>query len=47
MAEIYSNASRVIVWLGEADKDSNQALENIHLAADDRSTKPSIDELNK
>ncbi|OCK78570.1 HET-domain-containing protein, partial [Lepidopterella palustris CBS 459.81] len=47
MAEIYSKASRVIVWLGEAEKDSDRALEQIHLAADDTSTKPLVDELNK
>ncbi|KAH8882409.1 HET-domain-containing protein, partial [Thozetella sp. PMI_491] len=34
MAEIYSRASRVIVWLGEAKNNSDQALEDIRLAAD-------------
>jgi hypothetical protein len=34
MAEIYSRASRVIVWLGEAKNDGDQALEDIRLAAD-------------
>lgn len=34
MAEIYSRASRVVVWLGEAKNDSDQALEDIRLAAD-------------
>ncbi len=34
MAEIYSTASRVIVWLGEAQNDSDQALEDIRSAAD-------------
>lgn len=38
MAEIYSKASRVIIWLGEATKDSDLALEKIHLAAEDTST---------
>jgi hypothetical protein len=27
MAEVYGKASRVIVWLGWAAKDSNQAFE--------------------
>jgi hypothetical protein len=47
MAEIYSKASRVIIWLGEEEKDSNLALEQIHLAADDTSTKPLLNKLNK
>jgi hypothetical protein len=33
MAQIYGFASRTIVWLGEAANDSNQAIEDIHLAA--------------
>jgi hypothetical protein len=33
MAEIYAKASRVIVWLGEAQDDSTQALEAIRTAA--------------
>jgi hypothetical protein len=40
MAEIYSKASRVIVWLGKAENDSNQVLEEIRLAADDVSAEP-------
>jgi hypothetical protein len=32
MVEIYSKASRVIVWLGEAEHDSDQALDAICLA---------------
>ncbi|KPA35313.1 het-protein, partial [Fusarium langsethiae] len=40
MAEIYSKASRVIVWLGGATPDSGQALEEIRIAAEQR-TKPS------
>lgn len=40
MAEIYSKAIRVIVWLGVTEKDSDQALETIHLAADNATTEP-------
>jgi hypothetical protein len=47
MAEIYSKASRVVVWLGEAENDSDRALEKIHLAADDTSTEPLANEANK
>jgi hypothetical protein len=47
MAEIYSKASRVILWLGEAADDSDRALEEIHLAIDEMSTKPSVDQLTK
>ena len=32
MAKIYSQASRVIVWLGDAADDSDQALEEIRAA---------------
>jgi hypothetical protein len=32
MAEIYAKASRVIVWLGEAENDGDRALEAIRLA---------------
>lgn len=35
MAEIYSKASRVIVWLGEAADNSDQALKSIRMAADE------------
>ncbi len=44
MAEIYSRASRVVVWLGEAKDDSDQALEDIRLAADAESP---VNEPNK
>lgn len=47
MAEIYSKASRVIVWLGEAENDSDQALEEIRLAADETSTEPLVNEPTK
>ncbi|RSM14826.1 hypothetical protein CDV31_005260 [Fusarium ambrosium] len=43
MAEIYAKASDVIVWLGEATPDSCQALEEIRVAAEQRTTL-SIDE---
>ena len=45
MAEIYSKASRVIVWLGDAENDSDRALEEIRLAADEMSTKPLVNKL--
>jgi hypothetical protein len=32
MAKIYGQASRVLVWLGEAADNSDQALEEIRLA---------------
>ncbi|OBS16723.1 hypothetical protein FPOA_12665 [Fusarium poae] len=48
MAKIYTKASRVIVWLGGATPDSGQALEEIRIAAEQRTkpspTKPSINE---
>ena len=34
MAKIYGQANRVIVWLGEATEDSDQALEDIRAAAE-------------
>ncbi|RYP70407.1 hypothetical protein DL769_004969 [Monosporascus sp. CRB-8-3] len=40
MAEIYSKASRVVVWLGEAENDSDRALEEIRLLANSTSTEP-------
>jgi hypothetical protein len=39
MAKIYTKASCVIVWLGGATPDSGQALEEIRIAAEQR-TKP-------
>jgi hypothetical protein len=39
MAKIYSQANRVIVWLGEAEDDSDQALEAIRVAPGKKSTK--------
>lgn len=47
MAEIYSKASRVIVWLGNEENDSTQALEEIRLAADDMSAEPLVNKPNK
>ena len=37
MAKIYGQANRVIVYLGEAADDSDQALEDIRVAAEDDS----------
>ena len=39
MAKIYCKANRVIVWLGEAAADSDQALKEIRVAADEESNK--------
>ena len=39
MAKIYSQANRVIVWLGEAEDDSDQALEAIRVGPGKKSTK--------
>lgn len=44
MAEIYANANRVIVWLGEATSDSGQAFETLRNAARDQHTHHDIDE---
>ncbi|KAF2178742.1 hypothetical protein K469DRAFT_528622, partial [Zopfia rhizophila CBS 207.26] len=38
-------ANRVIAWLGEEADDSDQALEEIRVAADDESTNPSKNEM--
>jgi hypothetical protein len=38
MARIYGQANRVIVWLGNAEDDSDQALETIRSVAEDEST---------
>lgn len=46
MAKIYAKASRVIVWLGEAAEDSDQALEEIRIAAVKQSTNLAINETN-
>ncbi|RYP26488.1 hypothetical protein DL767_007992 [Monosporascus sp. MG133] len=38
MAEIYSKANRVVVWLGEAENDGDRALEEIRRLANSTST---------
>jgi hypothetical protein len=38
MAKIYGQANRVVVWLGEANDDSGQALEAIRVAPGNKST---------
>jgi hypothetical protein len=40
MAKIYSQANRVVVWLGEAAEDSDLALEEICLAGRKKPTNP-------
>jgi hypothetical protein len=44
MAKIYSQATRVIVWLGEAADDSDQALDEIRIAGGAMSTQSSSKE---
>lgn len=46
MAKTYAKASRVLVWLGEATADSDQALEAIRKAAEEQSTNTAINETN-
>ncbi|UKZ95212.1 uncharacterized protein TrAFT101_010062 [Trichoderma asperellum] len=38
MAMIYAMASRVIVWIGESEDNSDQALEEIHKSTDEQPT---------
>lgn len=47
MAKIYCKANRVIVWLGEAAADSDQALKEIRVAADEESIRSSHNEGNQ
>jgi len=47
MAEIYSKASRVIIWLGETAFHSDEALRAVRLAAMLRSSARVVDELMK
>jgi hypothetical protein len=47
MAKIYSNAHRVIVWLGKEAVDTKGALEDIRLAANEEPTERSKKELNQ
>jgi len=44
MAKIYGQANRVIVWLGKAADDSDQALEDIRVAAEGEFTNLSNNE---
>ncbi|KAI1737169.1 ankyrin repeat-containing domain protein [Xylaria scruposa] len=47
MAKIFAKASCVIVWLGEAPDNNNQALEIIRKTAEEESTSAAIDKVNK
>jgi hypothetical protein len=47
MAKIYSNAYRVIIWLGDEIEEIKGALEDIRLTADKESTEYSKKETNK
>ena len=47
MAKIYCKANRVIVWLGEAAADSDQALKEIRVAADEGFIRSSYNEGNQ
>lgn len=47
MAKIFSKATRVIVWLGGMEPDSDQALEDICLAANADYTEQSKKEVNQ
>jgi hypothetical protein len=48
MAEIYGKASRVVVWLGEAENDGDQALEHMRLVAEaNTSSEPIVNEPSK
>jgi hypothetical protein len=43
MAEIYAKASRVVVWLGEADDSSDEAMEQLRLAGEDSTRESSTE----
>jgi hypothetical protein len=45
MAKIYAQATRVVVWLGVAADNSNQALEEIRIAGGRQSTNSSNNEI--
>jgi hypothetical protein len=47
MAKIYSNAHRVIVWLGDETVEIKGALEDIRLAADEEYTEHSKKEIKQ
>jgi hypothetical protein len=42
MAKIYAQANRVVVWLGEAADNSDQALEEIRVAGDGKKSSSSL-----
>lgn len=44
MTKIYDSANRVVVFLGDADSNSDQALETIRKAAEEQSTRSSLGE---
>ena len=46
MAQIYSKATRVLVWLGETTDNSHRALESIRIAAKDESPYAWNDEIS-
>ncbi|TGO63741.1 hypothetical protein BCON_0011g00840 [Botryotinia convoluta] len=47
MAKIFGQANRVIVYLGDAADDSNQALESIRVAAEGESLNQGINQMNQ
>jgi hypothetical protein len=47
MAKIYGQANRVIIWLGEAADNSDQAFEDIRVAAEDEFTNSLIEETSQ
>lgn len=47
MAKIYAKASRVVIWLGDAADNSDQALEAIRAAAEEQRLDQPIDETNQ
>ncbi|EDO04690.1 hypothetical protein SS1G_07173 [Sclerotinia sclerotiorum 1980 UF-70] len=47
MAKIFGQANRVIVYLGEAADDSDQALEGIRVAAEGESPNVIVNEMDQ
>jgi hypothetical protein len=47
MADIYGQANRVLVWLGEAADNSSQAFEDIRIASEENSTNSLIKETSQ
>ena len=47
MAKIYGQANHVIIWLGEAADNSDQAFEDIRVAAEDEFTNSLIEETSQ